>query len=79
MRRAGRVVTYIRLLDEFAYLAVVLDAFSRRVVGWALEAYLEAQLAIAALTMALMSVPLSLFLPRESRSAKAQEYLVVTL
>jgi putative transposase len=40
-------------LGEFAYLAVVLDAFRRRAVGWALEAYLEARLAIAALTMAL--------------------------
>jgi len=46
-------ITYIRLLEEFAYLAVVLDAFSRRVVGWALEPYLEARLAIAALAMAL--------------------------
>jgi transposase InsO family protein len=39
------------LLEEFAYLAVVLDAFSRRVVGWALETYLEARLATAALTI----------------------------
>ncbi|WP_210161842.1 DDE-type integrase/transposase/recombinase, partial [Bradyrhizobium elkanii] len=30
-------ITYIRLQEEFAYLAIVLDAFSRRVVGWALE------------------------------------------
>jgi putative transposase len=46
-------ITYIRLLEEFAYLAVVLDAFSRRVVGWALATHLQATLAIAALTMAL--------------------------
>jgi len=46
-------ITYIRLQQEFAYLAIVLDAFSRRVVGWALETHLEAGLAIAALTMAL--------------------------
>jgi putative transposase len=46
-------ITYIRLLEEFAYLAVVLDAFSRRVVGWALETSLEARLAVAALAMAL--------------------------
>ena len=46
-------ITYIRLLEEFAYLAVVLDAFSRRVIGWELETYLEARLAVAALTMAL--------------------------
>ena len=46
-------ITYIRLQEEFAYLAIVLDAFSRRVVGWALETHLEARLAIAALSMAL--------------------------
>jgi putative transposase len=46
-------ITYIRMLEEFAYLAVVLDAFSRRVIGWALETHLQASLAIAALTMAL--------------------------
>jgi transposase InsO family protein len=28
-------ITYVRLLQEFAFLAVILDAFSRRVVGWA--------------------------------------------
>jgi putative transposase len=46
-------ITYIRLQEEFAYLAIVLDAFSRRVIGWALETHLEASLAIAALAMAL--------------------------
>jgi putative transposase len=46
-------ITYVRLLEEFAYLAIVLDAFSRRVVGWALESHLQASLAVAALTMAL--------------------------
>ena len=46
-------ITYIRLRDEFAYLAIVLDTFSRRVIGWALETHLEARLAIAALSMAL--------------------------
>jgi len=46
-------ITYIRLLEEFVYLAIVLDAFSRRVVGWALETHLEARLAITALSMAL--------------------------
>lgn len=47
-------ITYIRLRTEFVYLAVVLDAFSRRVVGWALGRTLEASLAIAALHMALV-------------------------
>ncbi len=46
-------ITYIRLRCEFVYLAVVLDAYSRRVVGWALERTLEAELALAALRMAL--------------------------
>ena len=46
-------ITYIRLRTEFVYLAVVLDAFSRRVIGWALGRTLEAGLAIAALRMAL--------------------------
>jgi transposase InsO family protein len=47
-------ITYIRLAIEFVYLAVILDAFSRRVIGWALDRTLEAELAIAALRMALV-------------------------
>jgi transposase InsO family protein len=46
-------LTYIRLLREFVYLAVIIDAFSRRCIGWALEHYLEAELAIEALRQAL--------------------------
>jgi len=46
-------ITYVRMREEFAYLAIVLDAFSRRVVGWALETHLQASLAVAALTMAI--------------------------
>jgi putative transposase len=46
-------ITYIRMREEFAFLAVMLDAFSRRVIGWALETHLQASLAIIALTMAL--------------------------
>ena len=46
-------ITYIRLRTEFIYLAVVLDAYSRRVIGWALGRTLEAGLAVAALRMAL--------------------------
>jgi transposase InsO family protein len=46
-------ITYIRLLREFIYLAVVLDAFSRRCIGWALERYLQADLAVAALQQAI--------------------------
>jgi putative transposase len=46
-------ITYIRLRVEFLYLAVILDAFSRRVIGWALGSTLEAELAMSALRMAL--------------------------
>jgi putative transposase len=46
-------ITYIRLETEFIYLAVVLDAFSRRVIGWALDRHLEDDLSIAALALAL--------------------------
>jgi len=47
-------ITYIRLRVEFVYLAVILDAFSRRVIGWALGRTLEAELAVTALRMALI-------------------------
>ncbi|HXI35955.1 MAG TPA: IS3 family transposase [Burkholderiales bacterium] len=46
-------ITYVRLAEEFAFLAVVLDAFSRRVIGWALDRHLRASLAIEALEMAI--------------------------
>jgi len=46
-------ITYIRLRESFLYLAVILDAYSRRVIGWALEETLEAQLAVNALQRAL--------------------------
>ena len=46
-------ITYIRLKREFVYLAVILDAFSRKVVGWALERTLASRLPIAALEQAI--------------------------
>jgi len=46
-------ITYIRLQDEFVFLAVILDACSRRVIGRALERTLEDDLTLAALRMAL--------------------------
>src|SRR4030095_12668078 len=45
-------LTYVRLELEFVYLAVVLDAFSRRVIGWALDRTLEDTLTVSALGMA---------------------------
>ena len=46
-------ITYVRLGEAFIYLAVVLDAFSRKVIGWALDDHLEARLAIEALDRAI--------------------------
>jgi putative transposase len=46
-------ITYIRLQEEFVFLAVILDACSRRVIGWALERTLEDDLTLSALRMAL--------------------------
>lgn len=46
-------ITYIRLRTEFAYLAVILDAYSRRVIGWALGRGLDVELTLSALRMAL--------------------------
>ena len=42
-------ITYVRLLEAFVYLAVVLDGFSRKVIGWAMADHLQASLALAAL------------------------------
>ena len=57
-------ITYIRLKIEFVFLAVVLDAYSRRVIGWALERTLEAELTVAALRMALSSrAPVTSLMP----------------
>ena len=46
-------ITYIRLGEAFVYLAVVIDAFSRKVIGWALDNHIQASLAVAALDMAI--------------------------
>jgi putative transposase len=47
-------LTYIRLELEFVYLAVILDALSRKVIGWALDRTLEAALTLQALRQALV-------------------------
>ncbi|MDI6804135.1 MAG: IS3 family transposase [Bacteroidota bacterium] len=46
-------ITYVRLVREFVYAAIILDAFSRRVIGWALSRHIDAQLSLSALEMAL--------------------------
>lgn len=48
-------ITYVRLAEAFVYLAVILDAFSRKVVGWAMADHLQASLALEALEMALQT------------------------
>lgn len=48
-------ITYLRLAGEFVYLAVVLDAFSRRALGWAVGPSLRAELALAALNKAIQT------------------------
>ena len=45
-------ITYIRLVSEFVYLAVIMDSFSRRAVGWALSRNLDTRLTLAALEAA---------------------------
>ena len=46
-------ITYIRLRAEFVYLAVILDGFSRKVVGWALDKTLATRLPLSALHQAI--------------------------
>jgi transposase InsO family protein len=46
-------ITYVRMARGFVYLAAILDAYSRRVIGWAISRFLDAELALAALQMAL--------------------------
>lgn len=45
-------ITYIRIMTGFVYLAVLLDVFSRRIVGWAISKSIDRRLVIGALTMA---------------------------
>ncbi|MEK6935832.1 MAG: IS3 family transposase [Nanoarchaeota archaeon] len=46
-------ITYIRLVDEFIYLASILDVFSRKCIGWSLKRDIDTSLALNALIMAL--------------------------
>jgi putative transposase len=48
-------ITYVHLREGFAYLAIVLDAFTRKVIGWAFENHIDAALAVAALDKAIIS------------------------
>jgi putative transposase len=46
-------ITYVRLEEEFIFVAVILDAYSRRVIGWAIDRNMEDELTLTALRMAL--------------------------
>jgi putative transposase len=46
-------ITYVRLEEEFIFVAVILDAYSRRVIGWAIDRNMEGDLTLTALRMAL--------------------------
>jgi putative transposase len=50
-------ITYVATLEGWLYLAVILDLFSRRVVGWKLTQTLESELVVAALRNALVYAP----------------------
>jgi len=65
-------ITYIPTGEGWLYLAVILDLFTRKVVGWAMRDHMRAELTIAALTMAIQrrrpgSGPRSSFRPRQPR------------
>lgn len=46
-------LTYIRIANSFVYLAVILDVYSRRIIGWHISKHIDADLALGALTMAI--------------------------
>lgn len=48
-------LTYIRIVNGFVYLAVILDLFSRKVIGWAISKHIDAQLACSALNQAIQT------------------------
>lgn len=48
-------ITYIRILTAFVYLAVILDLFSRKVIGYALSSHIDTELSLQALRMAIQS------------------------
>jgi putative transposase len=52
-------ITYVRLPTAFAYLAAILDAFSRKVVGWAFSRWIDTTLTVQALERALASRPVA--------------------
>lgn len=51
----GADLTYLRIVNGLVYLAVILDLFSRKVVGWAISKHIDAQLALSALRQAIQT------------------------
>lgn len=73
-------ITYVRLREQFLYLAVVLDAFSRRVVGWAVDDSLHAPLVLVALRQAIAErKPLAGLVHHSDRGTQyaSQEYMAL--
>lgn len=71
-------ITYIRLLEEFVFLAAILDAFSRRLIGWALDRNLDDELTLTAVRMALANrVPLPGLVHHSDRGSQyaSRDYL----
>lgn len=66
-------ITYIRLGREFIYVAVVLDAYSRKIVGWALSRRIDAALALDALDAALAQRPTA---PRKPGTEEISNFLI---
>jgi putative transposase len=73
-------ITYLRLKNEFVYLAVVLDGYSRKVVGWSLDRSLASGLAVAALEKAIaLRQPLPGLVHHSDRGVQyaSEEYVAV--
>jgi len=68
-------ITYIRTWEGWLYLAVVIDLFSRKVVGWSIQSHMKTDLVLAALTMAVgMRLPPSGLLAHSDRGSQYTSY-----
>jgi len=68
-------ITYVRTWEGWLYLAVVIDLFSRRVVGWSMQSHMKTDLVLSALTMAVgMRLPPSGLLAHSDRGSQYTSY-----
>jgi hypothetical protein len=67
-------ITYIPTWAGFLYLAMVLDVYSRRIVGWAMETYLRTELILAALNMAIVQRQPSAVIHHSDRGCQYTSY-----